>query len=165
MNVSPWITGGFGLTAAILLLGVVGTADEPPALPRACIDGTGPGWRVLDEQDFTAVNCDSRNMDLEGRCDPLHGKPGGRDPHQEAIHQFRACCPLAAPSFRRGIPASSSGRRNGPSQDSSRENCLPAVSRFKCSITVMPSNMRRRPARNPTGSPPTAMSSPLAHRG
>ena len=57
MNVSPSITRGFGIAAAILLLGVVGTADEPSALPRACIDGTGPGWRVLVEDDFTAVNC------------------------------------------------------------------------------------------------------------
>ncbi len=54
----PSSTRAFGLAAAILLLGGgCGTADEPPALPRASIDGTGPGWRVLGEDDFTAVNC------------------------------------------------------------------------------------------------------------
>ena len=27
-------------------------------LPKAMIDGTGPGWRALTEEDFTNVNCD-----------------------------------------------------------------------------------------------------------
>src|SRR5690606_24588089 len=31
-------------------------ADEP-SLPKACIDGTGPGWRALGGDDFVNVNC------------------------------------------------------------------------------------------------------------
>ena len=31
--------------------------EEPPALPKACIDGTGPGWKELGEADFVNVNC------------------------------------------------------------------------------------------------------------
>jgi hypothetical protein len=31
-------------------------AEEAEALPRACIDGTGPGWVELGEADFTKVN-------------------------------------------------------------------------------------------------------------
>lgn len=31
-------------------------ADEPPELPRAFVDGTGPGWRELGEEDFVNVN-------------------------------------------------------------------------------------------------------------
>jgi hypothetical protein len=31
---------------------------QSPALPKACIDGTGLGWRELTEKDFTNVNCD-----------------------------------------------------------------------------------------------------------
>jgi len=32
-------------------------AKEPQNLPRAFIDGTGPGWRSLGEKDFVNVNC------------------------------------------------------------------------------------------------------------
>jgi hypothetical protein len=34
----------------------MGRADEP-MLPKACIDGTGPGWKELGESDFVNVNC------------------------------------------------------------------------------------------------------------
>jgi len=32
-------------------------AQEPGQLPRACLDGTGPGWKELGEPDFANVNC------------------------------------------------------------------------------------------------------------
>ena len=32
-------------------------ADAPTGLPKAFLDGTGPGWRAMVEDDFTAVNC------------------------------------------------------------------------------------------------------------
>lgn len=48
--------------AAVLLLIVTlsGIAAELPDenLPRAYVDGTGPGWRPLGAADFTRVNCD-----------------------------------------------------------------------------------------------------------
>lgn len=34
------------------------TRAEEPALPRAFLDGTGPGWKDLTEADFENVNCD-----------------------------------------------------------------------------------------------------------
>jgi hypothetical protein len=34
-----------------------GRADQPAALPKACIDGSEPGFKPLGEQDFTNVNC------------------------------------------------------------------------------------------------------------
>lgn len=46
--------------AGVFLLSVqfvqVGTAQEPQNLPRAFVDGTGPGWRALGEEDFADVN-------------------------------------------------------------------------------------------------------------
>jgi hypothetical protein len=45
---------GFLLAASVLL----GMADEPSSPPRAFIDGTGPGWKALGEEDFVAVNGD-----------------------------------------------------------------------------------------------------------
>jgi Domain of Unknown Function (DUF1080) len=32
-------------------------ADDSPPLRKACIDGNGPGWRVLTLDDFSNVNC------------------------------------------------------------------------------------------------------------
>jgi hypothetical protein len=57
MSAPSWLTRVLGLAAGLMLVAVVGIGDEPTALPKACIDGTGPGWRVLGEDDFTAVNC------------------------------------------------------------------------------------------------------------
>ena len=34
-----------------------GFGQEPKNLPKAFIDGAGPGWRALTESDFTNVNC------------------------------------------------------------------------------------------------------------
>ena len=36
---------------------MVERADETASPSKAFIDGTGPGWRALGEQDFTNVNC------------------------------------------------------------------------------------------------------------
>jgi Domain of Unknown Function (DUF1080) len=36
---------------------VIAVADEPASLPRACLDGTGLGWRELGQGDFENVNC------------------------------------------------------------------------------------------------------------
>ncbi len=44
-----------GCALAPRLLPVV--AGEPAPLPRAFVDGTGPGWRALGEPDFAPVNC------------------------------------------------------------------------------------------------------------
>ena len=45
-----------GWISAMCMLVVVGLADEPSSLPKAFIDGTGPGWRPLEESDFVNVN-------------------------------------------------------------------------------------------------------------
>jgi hypothetical protein len=34
----------------------LGLGEEPAVLPRAFLDGTGPGWRALGESDFVSVN-------------------------------------------------------------------------------------------------------------
>lgn len=45
------------LALASLLLSPPILAEGDPSLPRALIDGTGPGWRTLGGEDFTNVNC------------------------------------------------------------------------------------------------------------
>lgn len=45
------------LGCAILLAGVAWAQEQEPAAPRASIDGSGPGWVALVEEDFSPVNC------------------------------------------------------------------------------------------------------------
>src|SRR5690348_8502413 len=43
--------------AFVLVAGLAIRGDDTPdTLPIATIDGNGPGWRVLEESDFTDVN-------------------------------------------------------------------------------------------------------------
>jgi hypothetical protein len=62
-------------------------ADESP-LPKATIDGTGPGWRALGEADFTSVNChdDTWSWTPDGiRCT---GQPVGVIRSREPLTNF-----------------------------------------------------------------------------
>jgi Domain of Unknown Function (DUF1080) len=49
---------GMGWLLSVPLLLALGMADEPATAPRAFLDGTGPGWTALGEDDFVKVNCD-----------------------------------------------------------------------------------------------------------
>jgi hypothetical protein len=67
------------LAVGVVLAAVVSlrAADEPADLPKACIDGTGPGWRTLGEADFVNVNLDPGTWtwkDGEAHCT---GRPIG----------------------------------------------------------------------------------------
>ncbi len=52
-------------------------AEESAALPRASIDGTGPGWKTLGEADFTHVNCDPDTWTWKEGVVYCTGKPVG----------------------------------------------------------------------------------------
>jgi hypothetical protein len=71
----------FGILVAIGCLsaapapGVV--AEDPPAPPRAFIDGEGPGWRPLGEEDFTRANCDPETWTWKGGSVHCTGLPIG----------------------------------------------------------------------------------------
>ncbi|MBZ0254671.1 DUF1080 domain-containing protein [bacterium] len=45
------------LIAVAVLVSTTTQADEPASLPKAFIDGVGPGWVALGGDDFTHVNC------------------------------------------------------------------------------------------------------------
>jgi hypothetical protein len=47
-----------GIGLALVFVSAAVPADTPAALPRAFIDGTGPGWKHLGGDDFVNVNCD-----------------------------------------------------------------------------------------------------------
>ena len=62
--------------AFVLVSGAV-PADKPLEEPKACIDGTGPDWKALGEDDFVNVNCDKDTWTWKD--DDVHctGKPVG----------------------------------------------------------------------------------------
>lgn len=61
---------------AVLVLSGHAWADESAA-PRACIDGTGLGWRELGEADFANVNCAADTWRWEGSAVHCTGQPVG----------------------------------------------------------------------------------------
>jgi hypothetical protein len=66
----------FRATLVLGLLATVAFADER-ALPKACIDGTGIGWRALTLDDFENVNCSPDTWSQEGGVIHSKGKPIG----------------------------------------------------------------------------------------
>ncbi|HUG89224.1 MAG TPA: DUF1080 domain-containing protein [Planctomycetaceae bacterium] len=46
-----------GLACLAIAISTVLAGEKPAATPRAFIDGAGPGWRELREDDFANVNC------------------------------------------------------------------------------------------------------------
>ena len=54
-----------------------GIADEPPALPKAFIDGTGPGWVTLGKADFVNANCAEDTWSWKDGITHCTGKPVG----------------------------------------------------------------------------------------
>src|SRR5262245_31434874 len=62
-------TARISALASIVLPVAILYGDDP--LPKAFIDGEGPGWRALGEQDFVNVNCNPDTWSFDGgmiRC-------------------------------------------------------------------------------------------------
>src|SRR5262245_41858873 len=68
---------GIAAAAGACLL-AAGADDKKPAdLPKAVIDGDGPGWRELGEKDFENVNCDKDTWSWKDGTCYCTGKPVG----------------------------------------------------------------------------------------
>src|SRR4051794_37728548 len=52
-------------------------ADDSPSVPKACIDGTGLGWRKLGESDFVNVNTARDTWSWKDGVVHCTGKPTG----------------------------------------------------------------------------------------
>lgn len=65
-----------GLSATLTASAI---SDDAPVveLPKALIDGNGPGWRELGEKDFTNVNCDPDTWSFKDGIISCTGKPTG----------------------------------------------------------------------------------------
>lgn len=54
-----------GLACLALFISSAFASDKPAELPKATIDGTGPGWKQLGESDFVNVNGDEDTWSWE----------------------------------------------------------------------------------------------------
>lgn len=66
-----------GCTGALLLAPTMGLPQEKDTRPKACIDGSGPGWKALGEKDFVNVNGDEDTWTWKGDLVHCKGKPVG----------------------------------------------------------------------------------------
>jgi len=71
----------FHLIVAIVLsftgFAFFGYAEDLEDPPKACIDGTGPGWSTLSGEDFTNVNCDPETWTWKEGHAHCTGQPVG----------------------------------------------------------------------------------------
>ncbi len=71
------------IKACLLVSGVLGSLalfaaeGDAPQLPRAFLDGTGPGWKALGEADFAAVNCNPETWTFKDGRIHCSGQPVG----------------------------------------------------------------------------------------
>ena len=61
----------------VVLINIAAIAAAEPPAPKACIDGTGPGWKTLAGDDFENVNCDPDTWTWEDGFAKCTGKPVG----------------------------------------------------------------------------------------
>jgi hypothetical protein len=80
----PWL----GLLLALSLPLVLGMADEPPAFPRAFLDGTGAGWKALGEDDFVNVNCAPETWTWKDGVVHCTGQPVGVTRTRKSLDNF-----------------------------------------------------------------------------
>jgi hypothetical protein len=79
------------ILARLLLVAPHAGADqaaESGVLPKACVDGTGPGWRSLGENDFVNVNCHSDTWTWKDGVAHCSGKPVGVIRTQQSFTNF-----------------------------------------------------------------------------
>ena len=80
--VAVCVGGSFLSHAAIV------RAEEQPAIPKAFVDGTGPGWKELGEKDFTHVNCDPDTWTWKDGVVNCTGQPVGVTRSQNKVTNF-----------------------------------------------------------------------------
>ena len=78
----PILTAGSLAAIALVIVMVSAARAEDPAkptsdLPKAFIDGTGDGWRALEEADFVNVNCLADTWTWEDGVIHCTGRPVG----------------------------------------------------------------------------------------
>ena len=140
------------------------TGQTPADQPKAFIDGTGPGWRTLGPNDFARVNDDPDTWRWDGDVLRSTGVPIGvmrtRDqfPNFELVVEWRHLKSAGNSGVFAWVPMKA--------LDGLPPNELP---KWGIEVQMLDHGYRQgfgnaTPARRPTGSRPTATSSPSATR-
>lgn len=66
-----------GVLGVALMSSVAFCAEKPAKLPKAFVDGNGPGWKALGEKDFVNVNCNEDTWTWKDGVLHCTGKPVG----------------------------------------------------------------------------------------
>ena len=76
------------LIGLLVVSGLPAFAEEPSGPPRAFLDGTGPGWKVLGEEDFVHVNCDPGTWTWKDGIVHCTGQPVGVTRSRKSFENF-----------------------------------------------------------------------------
>jgi hypothetical protein len=76
------------LSALFALVGLYSANAQDASLPKALIDGNGPGWRDLGEADFTNVNCNADTWSFKDGMIQCTGTPTGVMRMKEPVTNF-----------------------------------------------------------------------------
>src|SRR5947208_13343523 len=76
----------FSAFACVFFVGSICVAED--ALPKAFIDGNGPGWKALGEDDFVNVNCNSDTWSFKDGMIQCTGTPTGVMRMKEPVKNF-----------------------------------------------------------------------------
>jgi hypothetical protein len=98
-----WLVVPMFVAIAAIMVAPVG-AEDASAPPKAFIDGTGPGWRALEEEDFTKVNCPPDTWTWKDQVLYCTGKPIGVLRTKKKFTNFELSC-----QWRHRKPAGNSG--------------------------------------------------------
>src|SRR5262245_44309532 len=71
---------------SLFAIATIAVAEEP--LPKATIDGTGPGWRELWEADFENVNCAEDTWTFADGVIHCTGQPVGVTKTKQTVTNF-----------------------------------------------------------------------------
>ena len=89
----------FRIVVGLLIVTVchIAVARAGDELPKAMLDGNGPDWVSLGEDDFENVNCDPETWSWKDGVRALYWHTNWRNSHKEAIQEFRTGRSVAAP--------------------------------------------------------------------
>ena len=76
-NRREFLAGASCISLGLMSSIVNAAPQEADSLPKACIDGTSQGWRVMVEEDFANVNCDANTWAWKDGVITCTGTPVG----------------------------------------------------------------------------------------
>ena len=77
-----------GVGLSLTLAAARGSGEDAPSIPRAFVDGTGPGWRTLGEADFVTANGDPDTWTWKDGVVHCSGRPVGVARTREPLTNF-----------------------------------------------------------------------------